>query len=190
MHRIPNPRLKDSRASVFSWTAVPESLYYEVRIVSDAGDLLWRERVEGTEWRLPGDLALTPALRLYSHRIQDPGPVTDPGCRRQGIHIVLNRHVHRFGNGRQVGHTAPLEQLQRMSSHGLCLANADIQPKSRSTFNYCLPPCVGIDFQNKFSMFQWDQPGLTPRIKPESLVPVKSNRLTSTNPAVSSMPAS
>ena len=54
-----------SEASVFSWTAVPESLYYEVRIVSDAGDLLWRERVEGTEWRLPGDLALTPGSEYF-----------------------------------------------------------------------------------------------------------------------------
>ena len=52
-------------ASLFRWTAVPSSLYYEVRVVSDSGDLLWQERVEGTEWRLPGDLALTPGLEYF-----------------------------------------------------------------------------------------------------------------------------
>jgi hypothetical protein len=54
-----------SDASIFRWTAVPSSLYYEVRVVSDAGDLLWRERVEGTEWRLPAGLALTPGLDYF-----------------------------------------------------------------------------------------------------------------------------
>lgn len=54
-----------STASVFQWTAVPNSLYYEVRIVSDAGDLLWQERVDGTEWKLPAGLALTPGLEYF-----------------------------------------------------------------------------------------------------------------------------
>jgi hypothetical protein len=54
----------DSRT--FRWTPVPNSLYYEVRIVSDAGDLLWRERVEGTEWRLPAGLALTPGSEYFA----------------------------------------------------------------------------------------------------------------------------
>jgi len=49
----------------FQWTAVPNSLYYEVRVVSDAGDLLWQERVDGTEWRLPAGLALTPGLEYF-----------------------------------------------------------------------------------------------------------------------------
>jgi hypothetical protein len=54
-----------SNASIFKWTAVPNSLYYEVRIVSDTGDLLWQERVDGTEWRLPAGLALTPGLEYF-----------------------------------------------------------------------------------------------------------------------------
>jgi hypothetical protein len=52
-------------AGIFKWTAVPNSLYYEVRIVTDAGDLLWQERVDGTEWRLPAGLALTPGLDYF-----------------------------------------------------------------------------------------------------------------------------
>ena len=55
-----------SNASLFKWTEVPNSLYYEVRIVSDAGDLLWQERVDGTEWRLPAGLALTPGLDYFA----------------------------------------------------------------------------------------------------------------------------
>jgi hypothetical protein len=54
-----------SNARVFKWTEVPNSLYYEVRIVSDAGDLLWQERVDGTEWRLPAGLALTSGLDYF-----------------------------------------------------------------------------------------------------------------------------
>lgn len=37
---------------VIRWTEVPESLYYEVRIVSDAGDLVSLQRVDITEWTL------------------------------------------------------------------------------------------------------------------------------------------
>jgi len=54
-----------SNTDVLRWTAVPNSLYYEVRIISDTGDLLWRERVEGTEWRLPAGLALTPGSEYF-----------------------------------------------------------------------------------------------------------------------------
>ncbi len=45
--------------AAFDWTPVKDSLYYQVRIVSDEGDLLWLERVHGTQWALPGELALT-----------------------------------------------------------------------------------------------------------------------------------
>ena len=38
---------------LFRWTPVPASRFYQVRIVSEDGDLLWQERVAGTEWKLP-----------------------------------------------------------------------------------------------------------------------------------------
>lgn len=50
---------------VFNWTAVPASLYYQVRIVSDEGDLLWKERVNATQWGLPGELSLAPGAEYY-----------------------------------------------------------------------------------------------------------------------------
>ena len=43
---------------VIRWTEVPGSLYYEIRVVTDAGDLLSEARVEGTEWTIGRDLGL------------------------------------------------------------------------------------------------------------------------------------
>jgi hypothetical protein len=51
--------------SLFTWTHVPNCLYYQVRIVSDDGDLLWQERVDGTEWRLPAGLSLSPGMEYF-----------------------------------------------------------------------------------------------------------------------------
>ena len=48
----------DPRTQQFVWAAVRDSLYYQIRIVSDEGDLLWQERVVGTQWGLPPELAL------------------------------------------------------------------------------------------------------------------------------------
>jgi hypothetical protein len=39
--------------SMFRWSMVPGSLHYDVRVVSADGGMIWQERVEGTEWRLP-----------------------------------------------------------------------------------------------------------------------------------------
>jgi len=51
--------------SLITWTTVPHSLYYRVRVVADDGDLVWQERVEGTEWRLPAGLGLEPETEFY-----------------------------------------------------------------------------------------------------------------------------
>ena len=50
---------------VFTWTAVPDSLYYQVRIVSDEGDLVWQERVNDTQWGLPSELSLAPGAEYF-----------------------------------------------------------------------------------------------------------------------------
>lgn len=47
-----------SRKDVFQWAAVPDSLFYEVRIVTDEGDLIWKERARAANWELPLELAL------------------------------------------------------------------------------------------------------------------------------------
>jgi len=45
---------------VFQWTGVPGALFYEVRLVNLDGDLLLRERVDGTRWLIPAGLSLEP----------------------------------------------------------------------------------------------------------------------------------
>ena len=47
------------------WTDVPGSLYYEVRIVSDAGDLVSLQRVDDSEWTPNEQLALQPGREYY-----------------------------------------------------------------------------------------------------------------------------
>jgi hypothetical protein len=44
----------------FHWTAIPGSLYYDVRIVTDGGDVIWQARVDDTELALPEDLQFEP----------------------------------------------------------------------------------------------------------------------------------
>ena len=50
---------------VIRWTEVPGSLYYEIRIVTDAGDLLSEARVENTEWTIDRDLGLEPGREYF-----------------------------------------------------------------------------------------------------------------------------
>jgi hypothetical protein len=49
----------------FSWTAVPGSLYYDLRIVRDDGDLVWQARVKEARWELPIGLKLQPGAEYY-----------------------------------------------------------------------------------------------------------------------------
>jgi len=41
------------------WTAVPNALYYDVRVTSPDGRLAWSSRVEGAQARVPADADLT-----------------------------------------------------------------------------------------------------------------------------------
>jgi hypothetical protein len=43
---------------VIRWTEVPGTLFYEVRVVSDVGNLVSSQRVNGTEWAIGRDLSL------------------------------------------------------------------------------------------------------------------------------------
>ena len=49
------------------WSAVPGTLYYDVRIVTDSGDLVVAERVTGTEWQPTGRLVLQPGAEYFVH---------------------------------------------------------------------------------------------------------------------------
>jgi len=50
---------------LFRWTPVPDCRFYQVRIVTDEGDLLWQERLTGTEWKLPALAHLTPNAEYF-----------------------------------------------------------------------------------------------------------------------------
>ena len=57
----------DARQLVVRWEAIPGSRYYEVRIVTEAGDVITEQRVMDTEWRPPGDLNLSPGVEYFVH---------------------------------------------------------------------------------------------------------------------------
>jgi hypothetical protein len=62
----PDSAFLENRDSLFvRWTDVPGSLYYEVRIVSDAGDLVSLQRVDDSEWAPTKHLALQPGREYY-----------------------------------------------------------------------------------------------------------------------------
>lgn len=50
---------------VIRWSEATGSLYYDVRVVSDDGQLIWTERVEATETRLPENLNLEPGIEYF-----------------------------------------------------------------------------------------------------------------------------
>lgn len=66
---VPSPIIIEADDEfVFRWTEVPGSLYYDIQIVSDVGDLVDIQRIKTTEWRLDRNLRLEPG-RDYFIRI-------------------------------------------------------------------------------------------------------------------------
>ena len=55
----------DTNQFTFKWQAVENSLHYELRIVTESGDLITEKRVQGTEWRLPDNLELHPGNEYF-----------------------------------------------------------------------------------------------------------------------------
>jgi hypothetical protein len=49
----------------FSWTGVPGSLHYDVRLLTEDGDILWQDQVESTELELPGNLQLDSGTEYF-----------------------------------------------------------------------------------------------------------------------------
>ncbi len=49
------------------WTPVPGTRYYDVRVVTDAGDVIAEEHVGGTEWRLSDPAVLQPGAEYFVH---------------------------------------------------------------------------------------------------------------------------
>lgn len=57
----------DARRPSFRWSAVAGSVYYDVRILTDGGDVIARDRVTATRWRTPAQLDLRPGADYYIH---------------------------------------------------------------------------------------------------------------------------
>jgi anti-sigma factor RsiW len=55
----------DPRRLSFRWTEVSGSPFYDVRIVTDAGDVVVQQRVTGTAWQLPAQLNLQPGAEYF-----------------------------------------------------------------------------------------------------------------------------
>jgi len=55
----------DPRSLSITWSAIAGTPYYDVRIVTDAGDVVIQERVTGTAWPLPSQLHLRPGGEYY-----------------------------------------------------------------------------------------------------------------------------
>ena len=50
---------------IFSWTGVPGSLFYDVHIVNDEGDLVWQARVTDTRWGPNTDMPLSAGAEYF-----------------------------------------------------------------------------------------------------------------------------
>ena len=55
----------DASKTLFRWAEIPGSLYYDIRIVTGEGDMVWQDRVDDTEWVLPGHFELEPGAQYY-----------------------------------------------------------------------------------------------------------------------------
>jgi hypothetical protein len=57
----------DARRLSFRWTEVAGTPYYDVRIVTDAGDVVIQQRVSGTAWEPTAQLNLQPGAEYFVH---------------------------------------------------------------------------------------------------------------------------
>jgi anti-sigma factor RsiW len=57
----------DPRRMSFRWTEVSGTPYYDVRIVTDTGDVIIQQRVTGTTWQPPAQVNLQPGAEYFVH---------------------------------------------------------------------------------------------------------------------------
>ena len=57
--------LVDPRSFVFRWKEVPDSLFYDIRIVTDDGEQIVSQRVWDTHWSLPGEIELRADVEYF-----------------------------------------------------------------------------------------------------------------------------
>jgi hypothetical protein len=49
----------------FSWQAVEQSVFYEIRLVTADGSLMWEKRLEATSVRLPADVRVADGRKYF-----------------------------------------------------------------------------------------------------------------------------
>lgn len=62
---LPGSAIKLADAEL-SWTPISDSVYYEVFILSDSGDVLWQQQITGTSLALRDVPALEPGLEYFA----------------------------------------------------------------------------------------------------------------------------
>jgi hypothetical protein len=75
----------------FRWTEVRGSLFYEIRLMTAEGDLVWEGRIEGTQTRVPANVQLVPGGKYFvSVRAYLPEGKTLPAA-VVGFRVAENR---------------------------------------------------------------------------------------------------
>jgi len=80
---IPTPGADISPGTLIQWDEVPRNLHYNITILSYAGDVLWTQRVEGTDWVLDDSIHLAQGSK-YNFRVE---------ARLADGRIVRSKHV-------------------------------------------------------------------------------------------------
>lgn len=81
----PAPGTVVARGSRIRWNPVPGNAHYRIFVLSSAGDVLWRESLQSTEWILPDELDL-PAGDEFFFRVETELPAGNTVSSR---HLVL-----------------------------------------------------------------------------------------------------
>ncbi len=61
----PEGRVVGQEKLEFQWKEVERTLFYEIRLVTAAGDIVWEDRVEGTRVRLPAEIELDDGAKYF-----------------------------------------------------------------------------------------------------------------------------
>jgi len=61
----PAPGATVTPGSLIRWNNVPGNAHYSIVLLSEAGDVLWKERLRGTKWALPDELNLPPGREIF-----------------------------------------------------------------------------------------------------------------------------
>ena len=61
----PAPGADLNPGSIIQWAEVPGNLHYNIFVLSNAGDVLWTQRLEGTEWVLHEPAYLAQGSKYY-----------------------------------------------------------------------------------------------------------------------------